>query len=164
MCTCTIVKFQVNEKNCEQGAIMANERLLGTVISVGALRGTKAAAVGEFLDLGEFALLCKKMNIGLIQLLPVNDTGYESSPYSSLTAFALHPLYLRIAALPEAEGFKDKAAAIDTEFAGLERFSYQKVLRAKMALLQDIYAANATKIIQRANKGGDLGTDRKSVV
>ncbi|MCL1931266.1 MAG: 4-alpha-glucanotransferase [Treponema sp.] len=121
---------------------MAKTRLLGAVVPVGALRGSKPTAVGEFPDLAEFALLCKKMKVGLIQLLPVNDTGYESSPYFSLTAFALHPLYLRMGDLPEAEQFKDKIAAFNKEFAGEVRFPYQKVLQAKMALLREIYAAH----------------------
>ncbi|MDR3173829.1 MAG: 4-alpha-glucanotransferase, partial [Treponema sp.] len=76
-------------------------RLIGTVVPVAALRGTGSMGVGEFPDLEDFARLCKKMGIGLIQILPVNDTGYWSSPYFSLTAFALHPLYLRIEALDE---------------------------------------------------------------
>jgi len=135
---------------------MAKTRLLGAVVPIGALRGGKPTAVGEFPDLAEFALLCKKMKVGLIQLLPVNDTGYESSPYFSLTAFALHPLYLRISDLPEAEQFKDKVAAINKEFAGEVRFPYQKVLQAKMALLREIYAAHEAAIEQKAKKGGSL--------
>jgi 4-alpha-glucanotransferase len=140
---------------------MTKPRLLGTVVPVGALRGSKTTAVGEFPDLAEFAILCKKMGIGLIQLLPVNDTGYDSSPYSSLTAFALHPLYLRIGDLPEAalekRGFADKAAAIDREFGELARFPYEKVLRAKMELLREIYAASESAIAQKAGKDGELG-------
>jgi len=136
---------------------MAKTRLLGVVVPVGALRGSRPGAVGEFPDLGEFALLCKEMNIGLIQLLPVNDTGYESSPYFSLTSVALHPIYLRIADLPEAAGFGDKAEAINAEFAGETRFPYLKILRAKMGLLREIYAANAEGIEQSAAAGKSLG-------
>jgi len=129
---------------------MIKTRLLGAVVPVGALRGSKPTAVGEFPDLVEFAHLCKKMKIGLIQLLPVNDTGYQSSPYFSLTAFALHPLYLRIADLPEAEKFKDKASAINKEFGQETRFPYEKVLRAKMNLLREIYKANESEIEKKA--------------
>jgi 4-alpha-glucanotransferase len=129
---------------------MIKTRLLGAVVPVGALRGSKPTAVGEFPDLVEFAHLCKKMKIGLIQLLPVNDTGYQSSPYFSLTAFALHPLYLRIADLPEAEKFKDKAAAINKEFGQETRFPYEKVLRAKMNLLREIYTENESAIEKNA--------------
>jgi 4-alpha-glucanotransferase len=136
---------------------MSKTRLLGAVVPVGALRGSKPTAVGEFPDLVEFAHLCKKMKIGLIQLLPVNDTGYQSSPYFSLTAFALHPMYLRIADLPEAEKFKDKAEAINKEFGQELRFPYEKVLRAKMSLLREIYTANEPEIEKKAGQGGSLG-------
>jgi 4-alpha-glucanotransferase len=136
---------------------MIKTRLLGAVVPVGALRGGKPTAVGEFPDLVDFAHLCKKMKIGLIQLLPVNDTGYQSSPYFSLTAFALHPLYLRIADLPEAEEFKDKIAAINKEFGQETRFPYEKVLRAKMNLLREIYAANESEIEKKAGAKGSLG-------
>jgi len=136
---------------------MDKARLLGAVVPVGALRGSKPGAVGEFPDLGEFALLCKKMNVGLIQLLPVNDTGYESSPYFSLTSVALHPMYLRIGDLPEANDFQDKAEVINTEFGRETRFPYLKILHAKMNLLREIYAANASEIERRAAADGSLG-------
>ncbi|MCL2602382.1 MAG: 4-alpha-glucanotransferase [Treponema sp.] len=116
-------------------------RLIGTVIPVGALRTAKSIGVGEFADLAEFGELCAAMGIGLVQVLPVNDTGYHSSPYSALTAFALNPLYLRIGDLPEAAGFEADIAAIKNEFEGAERFPYEALLRAKMNLLRKIYRA-----------------------
>jgi 4-alpha-glucanotransferase len=97
------------------------------------------------------------MKIGLIQRLPVNDTGFERSPYCSLTAFALHALYLRIGDLPEAAQFKTEVAAIDKEFGGEKRFPYQKVLKAKMELLREIYTANKADIEKRAAGNGTLG-------
>ncbi|MDR1108997.1 MAG: 4-alpha-glucanotransferase [Spirochaetaceae bacterium] len=134
-----------------------NARLIGTVVPVGALRGERSLGVGEFPDLVEFAQWAVKMGLGLIQLLPVNDTGYESSPYSALTAFALHPLYLRIGDLPEAAGCAGELAAIGRRFEGKERFPYYEILRAKMELLRKIYAAHAAEIGARADSGGSLG-------
>jgi 4-alpha-glucanotransferase len=113
--------------------------------------------VGEFPDLVEFAQWAVQMGLGLIQLLPVNDTGYESSPYSALTAFALHPLYLRIGDLPEAADYSGELAAIRRRFDGKERFPYYEILRAKMELLRKIYAAHAAEIGERAGPGGSLG-------
>ena len=123
-----------------------DERLIGTVIPVSALRSEKSIGVGEFPDLAEFGALCAKMNIGLVQLLPVNDTGYESSPYSALTAFGLHPLYLRIGDLPESSGYESDIEAIGRKFNGFVRFPYEALLRAKMDLLRKIYSANKVKI------------------
>jgi 4-alpha-glucanotransferase len=123
-----------------------NRRLIGVVVPVGALRGEESIGVGEFSDLIEFAQLAVKLDIGLIQLLPVNDTGYESSPYFALTAFALNPIYLRISALPEAEPFKTRLDELRAQFESAKRFPYYHVARAKLALLRDIYDANAAAI------------------
>ena len=141
----------------EQVAVdAAPGRLIGAVVPVGALRGDQSIGVGEFPDLIEFGELCARMGVGLIQILPVNDTGYESSPYSSITAFALNPLYLRIGDLAEAAGFTEKLGALKDEFDGEIRFPYYKILRAKMTLLREIYAANERDIAAGVKKGSSL--------
>jgi len=127
---------------------MAAGRLIGTVVPVGALRGKESSGVGEFLDLVEFAGLCADMGVGLIQILPVNDTGYESSPYSALTAFALNPIYLRLSALEEAADKTSaaKIAELKKRFDGETRFPYYQILRAKMELLRELYEAHTADI------------------
>jgi 4-alpha-glucanotransferase len=137
----------------------SEQRLAGTVIPVGALRSKESVGVGEFPDLAEFARFCGQAGIGLIQLLPVNDTGYESSPYSALTAFGLHPLYLRLGDLPEAAktpGFTEKIKALGGQFEKESRFPYHRLLRAKMDLLRELYAAHEKDIALRAESGGPL--------
>ena len=123
-----------------------DDRLIGTVIPVGALRSEKSIGVGEFPDLIEFGALCAKMGIGLVQLLPVNDTGYQSSPYSALTAFGLNPLYLRIGDLTEAAGFENDITSIREKFNTAVRFPYEAILRSKMDLLKKIYDKNKKTI------------------
>jgi 4-alpha-glucanotransferase len=135
------------------------QRLFGTVVPVGALRSAKSSGVGEFPDLAKFARFCGRAGIGLIQLLPVNDTGYESSPYSARTAFALHPLYLRLRDLPEAvktPGFIEKIEALGRQFEKESRFPYQRLLRAKMDLLRELYALYEKEIARRAESKGPL--------
>jgi 4-alpha-glucanotransferase len=138
-----------------------DKRLTGVVVPVGALRGKNGMGVGEFPDLADFAGLCKTMGLGLIQLLPVNDTGYESSPYSSLTAFGLHPLYIRIEDLEEfnragPETVK-KIAGYRAEFEKNARFSHYRTLRAKLEILREIYAAAKADIAKKAGPAGTLG-------
>ena len=57
--------------------------------------------MGEFLDLIPLIDWCGKIGIEIIQLLPLNDNGNGSSPYSSLSAFALNPIHLSLHSLPE---------------------------------------------------------------
>ena len=123
-----------------------NKRLAGVVVTVGSLRGSGKSAVGEFADLPEFAELASKMGLGLIQLLPVNDTGYESSPYGALSAFALNPIYIRIGAIPESKGFEAEIQALNEKYNEMERFPYYKIAKAKINLLRDIFEANKIAI------------------
>jgi 4-alpha-glucanotransferase len=100
------------------------------------------------------------MGIGLIQILPVNDTGYWSSPYFSLTAIALHPLYLRIEDLDEFDkaglAIKEKMRAYGESFDKKSRFPYEAILRAKMEILRDLYAAAKEDIRKKTAPGGSL--------
>ncbi|MDR0382885.1 MAG: 4-alpha-glucanotransferase [Spirochaetaceae bacterium] len=130
---------------------LKNKRLIGTVVPVGALRGESSAGIGEFPDLVEFAKLCKKMNIGLIQLLPVNDTGFNSSPYSALSAFALNPIYLRIADIEKALPYKKSWEAVGAEFERETRYPYYKIATAKLELLRRIFYDNVDEIERDAS-------------
>jgi 4-alpha-glucanotransferase len=134
-----------------------NKRLLGVAVPVGALRTKNGMGVGEFSDLSEFAVLCKKMKLGLIQILPVNDTGFESSPYSSLTAFGLHPLYLRIEELDEFNAadssIKKQIKLAKEKFENDERFSHYEVLKEKLEICSKIYDANKEVIVNSAQNG-----------
>ena len=80
--------------------------LCGAAVPVSALKTKKSCGAGEFLDLIPFADFCKSAGLSIIQLLPINDTGTDSSPYNALSAFALHPLYIRLEEIPEAQPFK----------------------------------------------------------
>jgi 4-alpha-glucanotransferase len=64
----------------------------GVLVPVAALRSEHNLGVGEFADIPALAQWCADTGLDLIQLLPVNDSGGESSPYSALSAFALHPI------------------------------------------------------------------------
>ena len=127
-----------------------NKRLIGVITPIGALRTKNGMGVGEFSDLSAFALLCKKMKIGLIQILPVNDTGYWSSPYFSLTSFALHPIYLRIDDLDEyktaSAAIKKRVKAAKEEFEKDTRFSHHRILKEKLEICREIYDANKKEI------------------
>lgn len=132
------------------------KRIVGVVVSVGSLRSRESIGVGEFLDLIDLADLCAKVGIGLIQLLPVNDSGFQSSPYSALTAFGLHPLYLRLGELPEAAGFEAELAALGSKYEKMDRFPYGAILQGKLDLLRRMYLGHAASIAAQAETGGPL--------
>lgn len=132
---------------------LKDTRIAGVVVPVGALRTAASTGVGDYADLPEFADLCARIGVSLIQLLPVNDSGFQSSPYSALTAFGLHPLYLRLADVEGSAAFADRIAALSAAHDGADRFRYAEVLAAKLEILRAVYDASAGRIAAEAASG-----------
>jgi 4-alpha-glucanotransferase len=118
----------------------------GVAIPVFSLRSERSLGVGEFTDLKRLADWCKRAGLKLIQILPVNDTTathtwQDSYPYSAISAFALHPLYLNLEQVAEA---KHQALLAELEperqrLNALDTLDYEAVMKAKLAFLRQIY-------------------------
>jgi 4-alpha-glucanotransferase len=117
----------------------------GVLVPVASLRSAESAGIGEFSDLVPLGDWCRSVGLDMIQILPVNDTGFDSSPYSAVSAFGLHPVYLRLQELPELEqtadpeSYRERIREMQRDLNGLQRIAYQDVLRQKMRLLRDLY-------------------------
>jgi 4-alpha-glucanotransferase len=116
----------------------------GVSVPVAALRTQEGCGVGEFADLPKLAAWCARTGLEVIQVLPVNDTGANNSPYSALSAYALHPLYLRLQDLPgaehhgaEIEAFRAEARDQESRSAG--HFSHRDVLTFKLDLAERLF-------------------------
>ncbi|MGL1891012.1 MAG: 4-alpha-glucanotransferase [Spirochaetaceae bacterium] len=118
----------------------------GAAIPVSSIRSEKSCGIGEFTDLKLFGDWCKNSGLDLIQLLPVNDTGSESSPYSALSAFALHPIYIRISSLPESKLYKKDMEKISKKWNSKPSVNFNGILKDKMSLLKKIYKENIETI------------------
>ena len=119
----------------------------GVAIPVFSLRSDQGFGVGEFTDLPALTDWAKSVGLKLIQLLPINDTSatgtwVDSYPYSAISAFALHPIYLNVA---EVAG-KNHAAIVkpfvkkQQELNALEAVDYEQVMQAKWAMIRQLYA------------------------
>lgn len=114
-------------------------RAAGTVIPVFSLRSEQSFGVG---DLGDLKLLVdwgKLTGQRIIQVLPMNDTTMthtwaDSYPYSAISIYALHPMYIHLEALGK---LKDPARAA---FYAAK----QKELNAKPAVDYEAVVANKT--------------------
>jgi len=118
----------------------------GVAVPVFSLRSEKSFGVGEFLDLKPLADWGKKTGLKLIQLLPVNDTSAtgtwkDSYPYAAISAFALHPLYLNLAAVANAKNKKllQPLEAERQRLNALDAVDYEAVMRTKLEFLNQIF-------------------------
>ncbi len=121
----------------------------GVAIPVFSLRTEKGMGVGEFLDLKLLVDWCKKTGLKMIQILPVNDTIHthtwiDSYPYSAISVFALHPMYLNIEAIGKLPAkatddiFKERITMLNKK----EAIDYESVMNIKSRYFLLAYEAN----------------------
>jgi 4-alpha-glucanotransferase len=118
----------------------------GVAVPVFSLRSENSFGVGEFLDLKPFADWAKDVGLKLIQILPVNDTtathtSADSYPYAAISAFALHPIYLNLAAVANTAN-KKLLGGLEPErrrLNALADLDYETVMKAKLDFLKKIF-------------------------
>ena len=114
----------------------------GTAIPVFSLRTADDFGIGEFRDLRPLVDWAAATGQCIIQLLPVNDTTRkgewaDSYPYSPISTFALHPLYMRLQEIgvPVDKAFLKEQA----ELNALPELDYPKVFKAKMKRIRKAF-------------------------
>ncbi len=124
----------------------------GVAIPVFSLRSKQSIGVGEFSDIKLLADWSKKIGLKLIQLLPINDTTathswMDSYPYAAISAFALHPMYIRLSELVDANQSHLIQDALDQQIAlnNLTVVDYEAVMSVKWKALKAVYAINGKK-------------------
>ena len=120
----------------------------GTAVPIFSLRTEKDFGIGDFRDLRPLVDWAAATGQCVIQLLPINDTtrkgGWgDSYPYSPISSFALHPLYIRLQDL----GIKEDAAfkKLQKELNDLPEVDYPRVFKEKMRLLRLCFESRGAK-------------------
>ena len=129
----------------------------GVAIPVFSLRSNQSAGIGEFADLKYLVDWSKKIGLKLIQLLPLNDTTathtwLDSYPYAAISAFALHPMYLRLQEMlkKEQQNLLEPYQSQIDQLNALPEIDYDGVMQLKWKLLKLIYAENGKKDLATA--------------
>ncbi|CAN5862083.1 4-alpha-glucanotransferase [soil metagenome] len=118
----------------------------GINLPVSALKSEQSWGVGDFTDLHLLIDWARETGMKLIQLLPINDTtathtNKDSYPYASISAFALHPLYLNVrklsaaAAIEFSEELLERVAALNN----LPSLDYKAVTKIKTDAIRELY-------------------------
>lgn len=119
---------------------------VGISIPVFSLRSESSGGVGEFNDLKLLGDWAAETNCKLIQILPVNDTittnnWDDSYPYSSISAFALHPIYLNIQSVAgkKYQHIAGKYAVTIQALNALPEVNYPEVIKLKWNFFHEIF-------------------------
>src|SRR5215467_11843060 len=73
------------------------KRIAGVLVPLFALRGENDLGIGDIGALREFVDWIATIGFKLVQLLPINETGADNSPYNAISAMAVEPTTLRLA-------------------------------------------------------------------
>jgi 4-alpha-glucanotransferase len=74
----------------------AYPRLAGVLLPVFALRHENDFGIGDTEAVRQAITFCAQQKIGLLQVLPINETGDDNSPYNAISSVALDPVYLTL--------------------------------------------------------------------
>lgn len=111
----------------------------GIAFPLSALRSNLSCGVGEFLDLLLVIDFCKKIGFDTIQLLPLYDTGHDTSPYNAVSSCALDPIYLTLRELPLLEDSLVKEFETFDELNRSPQVALHEVKQKKMSWLYRYY-------------------------
>src|ERR1700742_2002568 len=96
-----------------------DQKLAGLLAPLFALRGPNDLGIGDIGALRDFIDWSAEQGFRVVQLLPVNETGNDHSPYNAISSVALDPTTIEITpeALPDLseEEYAEIAAAADVK-------------------------------------------------
>lgn len=123
----------------------------GVAIPVFSLRSEDSFGIGDFSDLKKMVTWASKTGQKIVQVLPINDTTIshtwsDSYPYSAISIYALHPLYLGLKDFPlKDKKLTEKYSKQALTLNSLTKLDYDKVSDLKMSYLRDLYAETGEK-------------------
>ncbi len=109
----------------------------GVAVLLGSIRTFKSQGIGSYLDLIPLIDLMKLIGFNIIQLLPIQDSDLDPSPYNALSNVAFHPIYIDIE--PHLMTSVEKEKFQKLSMMGV--IAYQEVLLLKLAILKRAYQA-----------------------
>ncbi len=118
----------------------------GVAIPVFSLRTKNSFGTGEFTDIKVLVDWAKKVDMKLIQILPINDTTatqtwVDSYPYSAISAFALHPMFINLEELAGDAAHKvvTSLKKKQKQLNDLTEIDYEQVMKYKWSAINELY-------------------------
>lgn len=119
----------------------------GIVAPLFSLRSKKSLGIGDFFDLIPLIHWCKSIGFDTIQLLPLNDSGNDPSPYNAASSAAIDPIYLSLHDLPQATDLPYELSSLGS----LPRLPRSEVKHQKLAWLYHYFQKTFTELSQTAS-------------
>src|SRR5215467_13602858 len=121
------------------------KKIAGVLVPLFALRREDDLGIGDLGALQEFIDWIAEIGFKLVQLLPINETGADNSPYNAISAVAIEPTTLHLAPnSPEdltREQFEASLADVDIPSLSGGAVKYRDIKKLKWRLLEKAFAS-----------------------
>jgi 4-alpha-glucanotransferase len=125
------------------------KKIAGVLVPVFALRQDGDLGIGDVGGLREFIDWIADIGFTLVQLLPINETGADNSPYNAISSMAIEPTTLRLdPGVPEDLTRNDFEVVLsDIDLRGLRRgrVRYPQVKKLKQRILEKAFTNFAAR-------------------
>src|SRR6476620_10723271 len=120
-----------------------DKKIAGVLVPLFALRGENDLGIGDLGALREFIDWVAEIGFTLVQLLPINETGADNSPYNAISAIAIEPTTLHLApGSPEEltrNDFEEALSEIDLASLRRGRVKYPRVKELKLRIFEKAF-------------------------
>src|SRR4026209_150680 len=119
------------------------KKIAGVLVTLFALRQENDLGIGDLGTLREFIDWIAEIGFTLVQLLPINETGADNSPYNAISAMAIEPTTLHLApnSSPDLthQDFDAAGAGADLRGLCLGEVKYRQVKKLKWRILEKAF-------------------------
>ena len=142
------------------------QKIAGVLVPLFALRREDDLGIGDTAALEDFIAWSHRHGLNLVQILPINETGADNSPYNAISSTALDPVLLRTdpAALEDlrAEDFAAECARFDLASLRKGPVDYRRVKALKRALLWKAFQVFEAGIAGKSARAAEFEAFRRS--
>ena len=143
-------------KMSNENLLSPDQKIAGILTPLSAIRGRHDIGIGDTETLVELAEWASKKGFRLIQILPVNETGNDNSPYNLISSIAYEPCTLAVNPrwlpdLTEADFKKiTKAHGVDSLREGKVKYAKVKALKHELlaAAFRNFQKAKGARVRQ----------------
>ena len=126
----------------------------GVVVPLFSVYSQKSIGIGDLDDLKLLIDWADLTGNSIIQLLPLNEVGYNFCPYDSISSFALEPVYISLEKIPKKHKstFEAKIENLRKEFLRGKTYVDYRIKKAKLQLLWDMFIAEGQDVSDELRK------------
>ncbi len=120
---------------------MTDKKYAGVLVPVFALKSQNDFGIGDTQSLIECIDFCAQNDLSIVQLLPINETGPDNSPYNAISSQALEPAYIHMTpdAVPGLTLDILKELKVDHLNSCPDSVNYDVVKKVKVDILANAY-------------------------